>query len=145
MGVAGVHLWAWPQGQKVTYSWPKSDVRWAKMWRMRAENWRTGQNATLECYNGLLSPLLCAGLWSWTTYNLAERVILDPSRGLQNGSTKLCTAQHVPPVLDNKHFFHVTHVWMESSNVSYICKQVFHDTTNHLANSICIQCVLRRG
>ena len=30
-------------GQKVTYSGPKCDVRWA-------EKWRTGQNATLECY-----------------------------------------------------------------------------------------------
>ena len=31
-------------GQKVTYSGPKYDVR-------GAEKWRTGQNATLECYN----------------------------------------------------------------------------------------------
>ena len=32
-------------GQKVTHSWQKSDVR-------RADKWRTGQNATWECFNG---------------------------------------------------------------------------------------------
>ena len=37
-------------GQKVTYSGPKCDVR-------GAEKWRTGQNATLECYN---IPLITA-------------------------------------------------------------------------------------
>ena len=30
-GDGGIHVWAWPQGQKVTYSWPKSDVQLAKM------------------------------------------------------------------------------------------------------------------
>ena len=44
VGVGGVHLSAMPQGQKVTYSGPKCDVRGAEKWRM-------GQNATMECYN----------------------------------------------------------------------------------------------
>ena len=39
-------------GQKVTYSGPKSDVR-------KAEKWRTGQNATLECYNVLHNFQIC--------------------------------------------------------------------------------------
>ena len=30
-GGGGVHLWAWPQGQKVTYIGPNSDIQWAKM------------------------------------------------------------------------------------------------------------------
>ena len=38
-------------GQKVTYSGPKCDVR-------GAEKWRTGQNATLECYNSALRLLI---------------------------------------------------------------------------------------
>ena len=35
VGVEGVHLWAWPQGQQVTYSGPKSHVQLAEMWRTR--------------------------------------------------------------------------------------------------------------
>ena len=38
--------------------------------------------------------LLCVGLWSWVTYHFAEKGILDPSRGLQNVTTRLCCAQH---------------------------------------------------
>ena len=43
---------------------------------------------------GLLSPLLCAGLWSWGNYNLAERGYTGPfQRPLQRDhQAVLCTA-----------------------------------------------------
>ena len=38
IGVEGANLWAWPQGQKVTPSGPKSDVQWVKIWR--TQGWK---------------------------------------------------------------------------------------------------------
>ena len=43
---------------------------------------------------GLLSTLLCAGLWSWGLISHLERGNLDQSKCLQNGFRKLCCAQH---------------------------------------------------
>ena len=45
---------------------------------------------------GLLSHLLCAGLWSWGTYHPAQRAVLHRFRGLQNGTTKLALATCSP-------------------------------------------------
>ena len=38
VGVEDVHLWAWTQGQKVTFSRPISDEQWAKIWRTQSGN-----------------------------------------------------------------------------------------------------------
>ena len=37
-GVEGVHLWAWPQGQKLTSNESNSDVQWATIWR--TQGWK---------------------------------------------------------------------------------------------------------
>ena len=55
VGEGGVHLWAWPQGQK-------SDVQWAKKWR------KVGQNVT---YVGLKSDIR-AKMQHWSVIIMYE-------------------------------------------------------------------------
>ena len=48
---------------------------------------------------GLLSPLLCAGLWSWGTYRLAEKEYTGPfQRPSERDIEVPCI--HANPVLD---------------------------------------------
>ena len=49
-GGGGVHLWTWTQGQQMTYSGPKFDVQWAKMWHTRG--WKVTYGP--KCNIGLL-------------------------------------------------------------------------------------------
>ena len=67
-------------GQKVTYSGPKCDVR-------GAEKWRTGQNATSECYNEYLNTTkgIKVGNIRFSHLFFADDLILasETSSGLQ--------------------------------------------------------------
>ena len=44
---------------------------------------------------GLLSPLLCAGQWSWGAYHLAQMGCTAPVQRPSKRTTKLCCARHV--------------------------------------------------
>ena len=67
---------------------------------------------------GLLNPLLCASLWSWGTYHLGQKGSADPSRGPQNGTTKLTCARHDESHCPHQDFLCKGHTNVKCANIT---------------------------
>ena len=106
-GGESVHLWAWPQGQKMTYSGPKSYVQWAKMWHTRGWKVTYGPKCNIRVlYNAhQLSFHLHPSLISKQN---SRCWVVETHR---KDDIKNDILLYVPPMLFNFQFQGVTLIW----------------------------------